>query len=706
MSMVIGTNIGSLSAQRHLAASKGDMDSAMERLSSGSRINSSRDDAAGLAISGRMTSQINGLNQAVRNANDGISLAQSAEGALDETTTILQRMRELSVQASSSTLTTSDRSSIQAEVTELTTELDRISDVTTFNNIHLLNGTADNLQFQVGATAGESVSLTITGSSASALGLSDGSSSGSVAAVNGTNMTSLSALFDDSIELNGKDWTQTSGTGAVGTAVAVTNADGVAVNAKTTTADGVAAIINDGTDRHGVVATASNSVMSGVVTVTDSATISGLTIGGSTIDDSNNLTELVANINAQATGAQARIIDSTHYELYNTTGEDIVVGATITNSGLSASSVNIGSLSLSNTDGSATLITRGDHATASTANINSLGFNERGAEATIESKGISGTKLILADDDLTLNGVAITPSTNPAAAATAATLAAHINTFTGETDVKASASTKVTLDMNTTNPGGAWTVTTLGANDSLVINGISMDITDAGPLADQKVSTIVTALNTALAAAGITATQDEGKIVLEHSLGNTITIDESQGVSSNIAMIIASDGSTTDATVGNTSADSFTGNLTLTNEKGGAIKFDTEHGNATELQLTLNKLGLQAQGSTDQVETAGAGLSMDTVASANLAITALDAALEKVFASRGDLGAFQNRLDHTVSNLRNVSENMSAAKSQIMDTDFAIESANLAKAQVLQQAGTAMLAQANASGQGVLSLLK
>jgi flagellin len=144
----------------------------------------------------------------------------------------------------------------------------------------------------------------------------------------------------------------------------------------------------------------------------------------------------------------------------------------------------------------------------------------------------------------------------------------------------------------------------------------------------------------------------------------------------------------------------------LTNEKGGAIKFDTEHGNATELQLTLDKLGLQAQGSTDQVETAGAGLSMETTASANLAITALDAALEKVFASRGDLGAFQNRLDHTVSNLRNVSENMSAARSQIMDTDFATESANLAKAQVLQQAGTAMLAQANASGQSVLSLLK
>ena len=123
MSMVIGTNISSLTAQRHLATSKNEMETAMERLASGSRINSSRDDAAGMSISGRMESQISGLNQGIRNANDGMALAQSAEGALDETTSILQRMRDLSVQASSATLTTSDRSSVQAEVTALTAML-------------------------------------------------------------------------------------------------------------------------------------------------------------------------------------------------------------------------------------------------------------------------------------------------------------------------------------------------------------------------------------------------------------------------------------------------------------------------------------------------------------------------------------------------------------------------------------------------------
>ena len=120
----------------------------------------------------------------------------------------------------------------------------------------------------------------------------------------------------------------------------------------------------------------------------------------------------------------------------------------------------------------------------------------------------------------------------------------------------------------------------------------------------------------------------------------------------------------------------------------------------------MAKLGMTLQGDAPTTSTTGEAVSVATSASAAKAITAIDAALEKVFASRGDLGAFQNRLDHTVSNLRNVSENTAFSKSQIMDTDFATESANLAKAQVLQQAGTAMLAQANASGQSVLSLLK
>jgi flagellin len=147
----------------------------MQRLSSGLRINSAKDDAAGLAISDRMTSQIRGLNQAVRNANDGISLAQTAEGALSETTNILQRMRELAVQSANDTNTTTDRTSLQAEVTQLQSEVNRIANNTKFNGKVLLDGTysSSGLTFHVGADASQTISVTIGGATGSILGVSN-----------------------------------------------------------------------------------------------------------------------------------------------------------------------------------------------------------------------------------------------------------------------------------------------------------------------------------------------------------------------------------------------------------------------------------------------------------------------------------------------------------------------------------------------------
>jgi flagellin len=153
MAITINTNVASLNAQRNLNNSQAALNNAMQRLSSGLRINSAKDDAAGLAISDRMTSQIRGLNQAARNANDGISLAQTAEGALQESTNILQRMRELAVQSANDTNSASDRSSLQAEVNQLKQEMDRIAGTTEFNGKKLLDGTMTTAQFQVGANA-------------------------------------------------------------------------------------------------------------------------------------------------------------------------------------------------------------------------------------------------------------------------------------------------------------------------------------------------------------------------------------------------------------------------------------------------------------------------------------------------------------------------------------------------------------------------
>src|SRR6056297_347450 len=168
---VINTNVASLNAQRNLSESSGSLATSLQRLSSGLRINSAKDDAAGLAISERMTSQIRGLNQAARNANDGISLAQTAEGALAEVTNNLQRIRELAVQSANATNSTSDRQALQAEVDQLVAEIDRVAQQTNFNDVKLLDGTFSSQLFQVGANAGETISLeTIASARSSDLG--------------------------------------------------------------------------------------------------------------------------------------------------------------------------------------------------------------------------------------------------------------------------------------------------------------------------------------------------------------------------------------------------------------------------------------------------------------------------------------------------------------------------------------------------------
>src|SRR3569623_2067161 len=170
MASYINTNIASLNAQRNLNASQAGLTTALQRLSSGMRINSAKDDAAGLAISDRMTGQINGLNQAARNANDGISLAQTAEGSLSSITDGLQRIRTLALQSANSTHSSSDRASLHAEVQSALAELGRVASTTQFNGLNLLDGSFTNSQFQVGANANQTINVSISGATTSLLG--------------------------------------------------------------------------------------------------------------------------------------------------------------------------------------------------------------------------------------------------------------------------------------------------------------------------------------------------------------------------------------------------------------------------------------------------------------------------------------------------------------------------------------------------------
>jgi flagellin len=170
MALSINTNVPSLTAQRNLSKSQGTLNTSLQRLSSGLRVNSAKDDAAGLAISDRMTSQIRGLNQAARNANDGISLAQTAEGALQESTNLLQRMRELAIQSANDTNSASDRQSLQDEVMQIQAEINRIAETTSFNGRNLLDGSFGVAKFHVGAEANQTINVTTGDARGTSLG--------------------------------------------------------------------------------------------------------------------------------------------------------------------------------------------------------------------------------------------------------------------------------------------------------------------------------------------------------------------------------------------------------------------------------------------------------------------------------------------------------------------------------------------------------
>lgn len=184
--MIINTNVASLNAWRNLENQNTSLSAAMSKLSSGKRINTAADDAAGLAISEKMISQINGLNQAASNAQDGISMIQTAEGALNETTAIIQRLRQLAVQSRNDTETNNDRAQIQLEVSQLLSEISRISTTTEFNTQKLLSGGAKDLQFQIGANQGQTMTVSIGAMGNTALGtgsLTLASSNGASAAI-------------------------------------------------------------------------------------------------------------------------------------------------------------------------------------------------------------------------------------------------------------------------------------------------------------------------------------------------------------------------------------------------------------------------------------------------------------------------------------------------------------------------------------------
>ncbi|MBK6599805.1 MAG: flagellin [Proteobacteria bacterium] len=270
MPQVINTNVMSLNAQRNLSTSGSQLSTALQRLSSGLRINSAKDDAAGLAISERFTTQIRGLNQAVRNANDGISLAQTAEGALNEVSNNLQRIREIGVQSANATNSASDREALQLEVSQLLQEIDRVANQTSFNGVKVLDGSFTSAVFQVGANANETISVSgLVDANIAALS-NVTAATGQSSAVTG--ITALGAVGAGALVINGVDVGAT--LGAVGSAQQRIGQTVDAIN-NYSSSTGVNAALDSATNR--IVLTSGADI---VVTGTDTGTATGFNAAG------------------------------------------------------------------------------------------------------------------------------------------------------------------------------------------------------------------------------------------------------------------------------------------------------------------------------------------------------------------------------------------------------------------------------------------
>jgi flagellin len=665
MPQVINTNVMSLNAQRQLNKSQLESNQAMERLASGLRINSAKDDAAGLGISTGMMSQIRGINQAVRNAGDGISMAQTAEGAMDEMTNILQRMRELSVQAANDTNSASNRASIQEEVDQLYNELDRIAGVTQFNGINLLDGSGGAANLQIGANTGESLSFTIDAVTTTDLNLNAVSGVGdlnggrvSTSITMGTNTTTINGVTIDATEF-----------------AAAVSGDA---------AETMATALNKKTGLTGVQASAYN-IVEGNAGGTGVLALGDLIVNGTTVSAAGSKQEIVDNINRDVSDVIAKLSSDGSIELSNDTGKTITItGTAASNAGLVTDTYQ-GYVSLSSVGGDEIEIGLTSVGTAD--DLFAIGFNVSEGSDKVTGAAISTsitvpgasnvtTSEITASDGIQINGVDLGAVTGTSAA----DKAFAINAISDQTGVNATATTEVTFSADITAFATGFT-----------INGVNIT-TLAG---NTDLDTSITEINSSGLQGVIASSSAEGFLVLTSSSGQDIRIEAD---ANNLNLVL---GGTPSGAIA--SDQTFKGAITLEGQDGKDVIVTSTAAAQSDAELGLAKLGLTDQGGNETA--VGIGLSVTSVQNAEFSIERIDEALEKISGARGRLGAIQNRLGSTISNLENVSQNLSAANSRIRDADFAMETSKLSKTQILQQAGTSMLAQANASSQSVLSLL-
>jgi flagellin len=325
MSSVVNTNISSLNAQRNLTVSQDALHTSLQRLSSGLRINSAKDDAAGLAISERFTSQIRGSNQATRNANDGISLAQTAEGDLAQIGNNLQRIRELAVQSANATNSSSDRAALDNEVQALSAEIDRVAQNSSFNGVRLLDGSFNAQTFQVGANATASDTVSITGIASARTSSLGGS--GSSTATTLTSTATTTALVGGDVTLNGASVGASSVGAAPGQSAASAYSIAAAINA-VSSLSGVTATAQ-ATSKVGAAATAFAAITSGATTTINGVVVGNVAAGTDATGQAANAAAAINLVSGQS-GVTATASNTGVLTLTAADGRDIVTGAGFT----------------------------------------------------------------------------------------------------------------------------------------------------------------------------------------------------------------------------------------------------------------------------------------------------------------------------------------------------------------------------------------
>jgi flagellin len=698
---VINTNNNALFAQNSIYQVNKAQSNAMQQLSTGQRINSAKDDAAGLAIATRMTSDINGYAVAVQNSNQGMNMAQTADGALNNVNNILQTMRQLAVEASNGTMTSANRKSTQAEVAQLQKQIDSIAHTTASNGIQLLDGTAGNVILQTGVNQGNTMTMSIGSVQTKDIGI------GSLASLTSIQANSTpAALSTGDLLING-----------VSVPASVATSDTSSSNLNEASSIAKAAAINSVSKNTGVTATVDPTSVGGTsmtaAALTGSLTINGVSTAsfstttdttisrqltiqainnisketGVTASDSQtatggvilsaadgrNIQVAFTTLTAASTGVTAAGTYGGQIELHSTTASPIEIGTTpsgtITNSGFT-----VGSYQPNQATVVTNLQTQAATAPTSTFDATTMSINGVAIGAT------------LAQDD-TASYIDATNAVSSVSTNSSIAIAAAINRQTKLTGVSAVAAPNVIT-------GSTFTASALGAA-GLKINGVT--IAAAATLgASNTLVDSMNAINQYSGQTGVTAVDNGNGLTLTAQDGRNIVIEATTAATAATQLGIPA------AAIGAATAPVTTyGKVQLVSDN----KFTVAAGSSGT--STLENLGFNV----GTYGGANNGLKINQIdvssqSGAQSAITAIDAAISTVSAIQSNVGAYENRLSSTVTNLQSMNTNMSSSRSTIQDTNYSTTTTALARSQIISQAATAMLAQANQSGQTVLSLLK